>query len=83
MYGLYLKLFVNLFAETININVLKHNTHGNIRETPGLLEAHERFILGKHYEQVRQWELEDNAFLGELQKTGKIKNGGEDGRVDE
>lgn len=29
------------------------------------------------------WELEDNAFLGELQKTGKIKNGGEDGRVDE
>lgn len=65
------------------INVLKHNTHGNIRETPGLLEAHERFILGKHYEQVRQWELEDNAFLGELQKTGKIKNGGEDGRVDE
>ena len=65
------------------INVLKHNTHGNIRETPGLLEAHERFILGKHYEQVRQWELEDDAFLGELQETGKFKNGGEDGRVDE
>lgn len=59
------------------INVLKHNTHGNIRETPGLLEAHERFILGKHYEQVRQWELEDDAFLGELQETGKFKNGGE------
>ena len=55
------------------INVLKHNTHGNIRETPGLLEAHERFILGKHYEQVRQWELEDDAFLGELQATGKFK----------
>ena len=55
------------------INVLKHNTHGNIRETPGLLEAHERFILGKHYEQVRQWEIEDDAFLGELQQTGKFK----------
>lgn len=65
------------------INVLKHNTHETLAETPGLREAHERFILGKHYEQVRQWEIEDDAFLGELQKTGKIKNGGEDGRVDE
>ena len=59
------------------INVLKHNTHDNLDRTPGLREAHERFILGRHYEQVRQWELEDNAFLGELQKTGKFKNGGE------
>lgn len=52
------------------INVLKHNTHENIAENPGLREAHERFILGRHYEQVRQWELEDDAFLGELQATG-------------
>lgn len=59
------------------INVLKHNTHETLDETPGLREAHERFILGKHYEQVRQWELEDDAFLGELQETGKFKNGGE------
>mgnify|MGYP005915400581 CR=1 FL=1 len=57
------------------INVLKHNTHENIHDTPGLLEAHERFILGKHYEQVRQWEIEDDAFLGELQKTGKFQEG--------
>lgn len=55
------------------INVLKHNTHETLDETPGLREAHERFILGKHYEQVRQWELEDDAFLGELQATGKFK----------
>ena len=54
------------------INVLKHNTHENIAENPGLREAHERFILGRHYEQVRQWELEDNAFLGELQATGQF-----------
>ena len=54
------------------INVLKHNTHENIAENPGLREAHERFILGKHYEQVRQWELEDDAFLGELQATGQF-----------
>ena len=65
------------------INVLKHNTHGNIRETPGLLEAHERFILGKHYEQVRQWEIEDDAFLGELQKTGKFQEGEGNGRMDD
>lgn len=54
------------------INVLKHNTHENIAEKPGLREAHERFILGRHYEQVRQWELEDDAFLGELQATGQF-----------
>ena len=54
------------------INVLKHNTHETLDETPGLREAHERFILGKHYEQVRQWELEDDAFLGELQATGQF-----------
>lgn len=54
------------------INVLKHNTHEHLAETPGLREAHERFILGRYYEQVRQWELEDDAFLGELQATGKF-----------
>ncbi|MFR6359766.1 MAG: hypothetical protein ACLUNV_09250 [Sutterella wadsworthensis] len=29
------------------INVLKHNTHETLDETPGLREAHERFILGQ------------------------------------
>lgn len=62
------------------INVLKHNTHENIAENPGLREAHERFILGKHYEQVRQWELEDDAFLGELQATGKFKEQAEEAK---
>lgn len=62
------------------INVLKHNTHENIAENPGLREAHDRFILGKHYEQVRQWELEDDAFLGELQATGKFKEQAEEAK---
>ena len=62
------------------INVLKHNTHETLAETPGLREAHERFILGKHYEQVRQWELEDDAFLGELQATGKFKEQAEEAK---
>lgn len=62
------------------INVLKHNTHETLAETPGLLEAHERFILGKHYDQVRQWELEDDAFLGELQATGKFKEQAEEAK---
>lgn len=62
------------------INVLKHNTHENIAENPGLREVHERFILGKHYEQVRQWELEDDAFLGELQATGKFKEQAEEAK---
>lgn len=56
------------------INVLKHNTHENIAENPGLHEAHERFMLGKHYEQVRQWEL------GELQATGKFKEQAEEAK---
>ena len=62
------------------INVLKHNTHETLAETPGLREAHERFILGKHYEQVRQWEIEDDAFLGELQATGKFKEQAEEAK---
>lgn len=54
------------------INVLKHNTRYNVNGTPGLLEAHERFILGKHYEQVRAWELEDGELLDGIQKAGEI-----------
>lgn len=53
------------------INVLKHNTHENLAETQGLSEAHERFILGSHYEQVRKWELEDE-FLEKAMKRGVL-----------
>lgn len=49
------------------INVLKHNTHETLAETPGL----ERVILGKHYEQVRQWEIEDDS-LETAMKTGEL-----------
>lgn len=51
------------------INVLKHNTHETLDETPGLREAHERFILGRHYETVRGWELEDDS-LEKAMKSG-------------
>lgn len=53
------------------INVLKHNTHETLDETPGLREAHERFILGRHYETVRGWELEDDS-LEKAMKTGEL-----------
>lgn len=59
------------------INVLKHNTHDNLDRTPGLREAHERFILGRHYETVRGWELEDDEFLRDLNETGKFSEIGE------
>lgn len=59
------------------INVLKHNTHETLAETPGLREAHERFILGRHYETVRGWELEDDEFLRDLNETGKFPEIGE------
>ena len=59
------------------INVLKHNTHDNLDRTPGLREAHERFILGRHYETVRGWELEDDEFLRDLNETGKFPEIGE------
>lgn len=49
------------------INVLKHNTHETLAETLGL----ERVILGKHYEQVRQWEIEDDS-LETAMKTGEL-----------
>ena len=53
------------------INVLKHNTHETLDETPGLREAHERFILGRHYETVRGWELEDDS-LEKAMKSGVL-----------
>lgn len=53
------------------INVLKHNTHENIAENPGLHEAHERFILGKHYDTVRRWGLEDDS-LEKAMKSGVL-----------
>lgn len=59
------------------INVLKHNSHENLDSTPGLKEAHERFILGKHYEQVQRWEIEDDGILSEVQKTGRFPEVGE------
>lgn len=57
------------------INVLKHNSKDNLRVNQGLEEQHERFILGRHYDTVRAWELED----GELLKRLEEKNG----RLDE
>ena len=54
------------------INVLKHNTHETLDETPGLRESHERFILGRHYETVRGWELEYDGILSNLQETGQF-----------
>lgn len=53
------------------INVLKHNTHETLDETPGLREAHERFILGRHCETVRGWELEDDS-LEKAMKSGVL-----------
>lgn len=53
------------------IVALKHNTHETLDETPGLREAHERFILGRHYETVRGWELEDDS-LEKAMKSGVL-----------
>lgn len=41
------------------IDVLKHNDREHVEDTPGLLEAHERLILGRNYEIVQRWEKED------------------------
>ena len=41
------------------IDVLKHNSRDNVNNTPGLLEKHERFLLGDRYELVAKWEDED------------------------
>lgn len=56
----------------ILIDVLKHNSRQNVEDTPGLLEKHERFILGPHYETVRQWELEDDELLAEIEKSKRL-----------
>ena len=54
------------------------------QEKDSLLEAFtlsffalERFILGRHYETVRGWELEDDEFLRDLNETGKFPEIGE------
>jgi len=44
----------------------------------GLIVAQE--LMEYAYEQVRQWELEDDAFLGELQATGKFKEQAEEAK---
>lgn len=51
------------------INVLKHNSKDNLRVNPGLEEQHERFILGRHYDTVRAWELEDGELLKRLEEN--------------
>lgn len=53
------------------IDVLKHNDIDNIAQTRGLQEAHERMILGDHYDTVRRWELEDDS-LETAMKTGEL-----------
>lgn len=60
-----------LEAFTLSFFALEHNTHETLAETPGLREAHERFILGRHYETVRGWELEDDS-LEKAMKSGVL-----------
>lgn len=43
----------------------------DIAQTRGLQEAHERMILGDHYDTVRRWELEDDS-LETAMKTGEL-----------
>lgn len=43
------------------IDVLKHNDADHVGRTPGLLDQHERLILGQNYDRVQEWEKEDEA----------------------
>lgn len=54
------------------IDVLKHNSRDNVNSTPGLLEKHERFLLGDRYETVAKWEDEDEPTQNFEENNGKI-----------
>ena len=53
------------------IDVLKHNDIDNLAQTRGLQEAHERMILGDHFDTVRRWGLEDDS-LEKAMKSGVL-----------
>ena len=63
---------------TTLISVLKQNTQRYIRQHPEAIEQHERLILGKNYDRVRELELselEDGLTLPPVQLTSKDSNG--------
>lgn len=51
------------------IDVLRHNDRDHVESTPGLLEAHERLILGQNYDTVQRWEAEDGLLYIKNKET--------------